>query len=85
MTAQKKLEAQNKVLVFCRRDGVTGRGTATVTFAPSGRVTGVVLDPPYAGTAEGSCVIRKFQSVRVPPYTGGPAHLKHAFSIPKPR
>lgn len=57
----------------CRRDdGPTGRGHVKVTFQPSGSASHVEVDPPFAGTASGACILQRFRSVTVPAFAGGP-------------
>jgi hypothetical protein len=42
-----------------------------VTFATTGDVVYAEVDgEPFAGSATGECVARKFRNARVPPYTG---------------
>jgi hypothetical protein len=55
------------------RGAASSSGTAhiAVTFLPSGDVkTATVRGAPFAGTAEGECIVGKFRSLRVPPFTG---------------
>jgi predicted Zn finger-like uncharacterized protein len=56
----------------CRKDGdPTGTASATVTFAPSGRVTTATLSgPPFAGTQTGSCIAASLRRARVPAFVG---------------
>jgi hypothetical protein len=69
---------------LCRRvGGETGSGRVLVTIAPSGAVTGVSVQPPFAGTAVGNCVASQFQRVSVPSFSGDPVVLSKSFTIPK--
>jgi predicted Zn finger-like uncharacterized protein len=62
--------------------GPTGSGKATVTFAPSGRVTTAnVATPPFAGTPVGGCVAGQFRKARVPAFAGNPVTVSKSFSI----
>jgi predicted Zn finger-like uncharacterized protein len=62
--------------------GPTGSGKATVTFAPSGRVTTAnVLTPPFAGTPVGGCVAGVFRKARVPAFNGNPVTVSKSFTI----
>jgi hypothetical protein len=62
--------------------GPTGSGKATVTFAPSGRVTTAnVLTPPFAGTPVGGCVAGIFRKARVPAFNGNPVTVSKSFTI----
>jgi len=81
--ARTRLSQANGVLVICHKEGgVSGAGTATVTFAPDGSVSGVVLAPPYAGTKEGECASKQFQRAKVPAFTGEPKSVRHSFEVP---
>jgi nucleotide-binding universal stress UspA family protein len=63
-------------------DGPHGRGRILVTFAPSGRATrAVITEPPFAGTAVGSCVARAFRGVEVPPFSGGYVNVQRPFHV----
>jgi eukaryotic-like serine/threonine-protein kinase len=65
------------------KDNITGNGRAKVTFASSGKVTYVVLlDSPFSGTSEGSCIISMFRSAKVAPFDGAPVSVTKSFSIP---
>jgi hypothetical protein len=48
----------------------SGGARVAVTFARSGGVAEVVVEPPLAGTASGNCIAGKFRSLRVPPFRG---------------
>jgi hypothetical protein len=67
----------------CKKPGgPTGSGKATLTFAPTGRVTSATVDsPPFAGTAVGGCVAAIFRRAKVPPFTGNPIRVSKSFSI----
>ncbi|HSO34074.1 MAG TPA: hypothetical protein VLT33_16180, partial [Labilithrix sp.] len=82
--ARAKLSQANGVLAFCHKEGgVTGNGSASVTFGPDGSVAGVAIDPPYAGTKEGECVASQFRRVKVTPFTGAPQTVRTQFEVPK--
>ncbi len=82
--ARSRLAQANGVLVFCKKEGgVTGPGTAHVTFGPEGAVTAVNLDPPYAGTPAGDCVTGHFKRTKVSSFEGSPKTIKHSFDVPK--
>ena len=83
-TARAKLGQANGILVICKKEGgVTGPGNASVTFGPDGSVSGVAVDPPYAGTKEGDCVASAFRRAKVSPFTGTPQTVRHSFEVPK--
>ncbi len=66
----------------CKKsDGPTGSGRATVTFAPSGRVTQAQIDGAFAGTSVGSCIAAKFRGAKIPAFAGSPVTVKKSFSI----
>jgi len=81
--ARARLAQANGILAFCNKGGVTGPGTATVTFAPDGSVSNVVLDAPFAETREGACVADQFKRAKVNGFDGGPQTIRHAFEVPK--
>ena len=63
--------------------GPTGSGRATVTFAPSGRVTSAnVSGGGFGGTAVGGCVASIFRRASVPPFSGGTVTVSKSFTIP---
>jgi serine/threonine protein kinase len=67
----------------CKRpDGPSGMGRATVTFAPNGTVSSVVVPAPFAGTSVGECVVAVFKGARVPAFTGSSVQLPQSFRIP---
>ena len=63
-------------------DGPSGSGRAMVTFSPEGPVSSVVLQPPFAGTGVGNCVVTAFRSARVPAFTGSAVTLPGSFRVP---
>ncbi len=67
----------------CKRpDGPSGMSRASVTFAPAGNVSNVVLSAPFAGTSVGTCVTNVFKGARVPAFTGSSVTLPQSFRIP---
>jgi hypothetical protein len=82
--ARSRLGQANGVLVFCKKEGgVTGPGTALITWNTDGTVSGVILDPPYAGTPTGDCVSGQFKRSKINSFQGSPQALKHSFEVPK--
>lgn len=68
--------------VTCRMlGGPTGSGQATVTFAPSGQVSGASVGGDFAGTVVGACVVKLFRSVTVPPFAGDPVTVAKRFNV----
>jgi hypothetical protein len=59
-----------------------GHGHVTITLAPSGVVAGVVLDSgPFTGTVTAACIVARFETVRVPPFSGAAVRVGKSFSI----
>lgn len=82
--ARSRLGQANGILVFCKKEGgVTGPGTATVTFATDGTVSAVTMDPPYSGTPAGDCVTGHFKRTKISAFQGSSQTLKHTFEVPK--
>jgi hypothetical protein len=66
----------------CKRaDGPTGAGHVKVTFQPSGSVSAVDVEAPYAGTATGACVAQRYRAASVPAFAGGPLSVGKTFAI----
>ena len=63
-------------------DGPSGRGKASVTFAPNGSVVSVSLPGKFAGTAVGSCIQGLYRRAKLQPFTGGPVTLSSSFDVP---
>jgi hypothetical protein len=64
-------------------DGPNGGGRARVGFSLDGKVAFVDLQPPFAGTRVGACVIRKLSAARIDPF--GPGDLPQvptSFRVP---
>lgn len=66
----------------CGASGQVGTGHVIVTFAPSGRVSNVVVDDPtFAGTPAGRCATAAFFGASVRPFSGGPVNVGKSFTI----
>jgi hypothetical protein len=66
----------------CRSDdGPHGAGKLVLVIAPTGRVTSVVLERPFAGKAVGQCIESVFRDVIVPPFEGKPLTLLWSFAV----
>lgn len=61
--------------------GPLGQSTATVTFEPSGAVSGVTVGAPFAGSSTGTCIINAFKRVKVAPFTGLPRTVSQTISL----
>lgn len=82
--ARTKLDHANGVLVVCKSpDGPSGKGSASVVFAPSGQVTSVGLTVPFEGTKAGTCVRGQLMRVKTAPFVGSPQSLAYVFTVPK--
>lgn len=66
----------------CKRaDGPTGPGHLKVTFQPSGSVSAVDMEPPYAGTPTGACIAQRFRAATVPAFSGSSLSVGKGFAI----
>jgi hypothetical protein len=72
-------------LQACGASGQVGTGHAIVTFAPSGRVSNVVVDDAnFSGTPAGRCVQTAFFRAIVPAFDGAPVRVTKSFTIGAP-
>src|SRR6185295_14725166 len=56
----------------CHVDGGrTGTARVSVTFAPSGDVTGASVGGAFANSIEAACIAARFRALHVPAFTGG--------------
>lgn len=66
----------------CKRtDGPTGAGHVKVTFQPSGLVSAVEVEAPFAGTAAGACIAQRYRGVSVPAFSGGALTVGKGFAL----
>jgi len=66
----------------CSASGQVGTGHVMVTFAPTGRVSEVVVDDAnFSGTPAGRCVQTAFFHAFVAPFTGAPGRVGKSFSL----
>jgi predicted Zn finger-like uncharacterized protein len=66
----------------CKRaDGPTGPGHLKVTFQPSGAVSAVEMEAPYAGTAVGTCIAQRFRGASVPAFAGSSLSVGKGFTV----
>ncbi len=69
----------------CNASGQVGTGHVTVTFAPTGRVSEVVVDDAsFSGTPAGRCVQTAFFDAAVAPFSGAPVRVGKSFSLGAP-
>lgn len=69
-------------VAHCGASGQVGTGHLTVTFAPTGRVSEVVVDDAnFAGTPAGRCARAAFFNAVVTPFAGGPVRIGKSFTI----
>lgn len=66
------------------RQGPNGRGHLRVVIAPSGELTSVLVEPPFAGTPVGMCLERALGQVRVAPFAGAAMTIGLGFERPRP-
>ena len=72
-------------VAHCAASGQVGTGHVTVTFSPTGRVSGVVVDDPsFSGTPAGRCVPAAFFRAAVPPFDGAPVRVGKSFTLGAP-
>jgi hypothetical protein len=61
---------------------ISGVASVSVTVAPSGDVTGaVVQNSPFAHTLEGECVAGKFRSIHISPFKGDAINVRKSVSL----
>ncbi len=66
----------------CAAIGQVGTGHVMVTFAPTGRVSEVVVDDPsFSGTPAGRCVQAAFFNAAVAPFSGMPVKVGKSFTL----
>jgi hypothetical protein len=76
------LTAASMSAATCKKPGgPTGSGKATVTFAPSGRVTTATVGGAFAGTPSGGCVASVFRRAHVPAFSGSAVTVSKSFTI----
>jgi predicted Zn finger-like uncharacterized protein len=76
------LTAASMSAAVCKKPGgPTGSGKATVTFAPSGRVTTATVSGAFAGTPTGGCVASGFRKAHVPAFSGAAVTVSKSFTI----
>jgi predicted Zn finger-like uncharacterized protein len=76
------LTAASMSAAVCKKPGgPTGSGKATVTFAPSGRVTTATVSGAFAGTPVGGCIASGFRKAHVPPFSGSAVTVSKSFTI----
>jgi Vault protein inter-alpha-trypsin domain/FecR protein len=69
----------------CSVSGQVGTGHVTVTFAPTGRVSEVLVDDAnFNGTPAGRCVQTAFFSASIAPFSGSPVRVGKSFSLGAP-
>jgi serine/threonine protein kinase len=62
-------------------DAPSGRGSATVTFAPNGTPSRVTLSAPFAGSATEACLRATFAAARVPAFEGVARTVDQRFRV----
>ncbi|HEX6278017.1 MAG TPA: GYF domain-containing protein [Polyangiaceae bacterium] len=61
--------------------GPTGQANATITFEPSGAVSGVTVGAPFAGSSTGTCIVTTFKRAKVAPFSGLPGTVSQTISL----
>jgi hypothetical protein len=61
--------------------GPRGKGKAQVTFEPTGTVSEVALEKPYAKTATGACVEEELRKTSIAPFAGAARKMPASFMI----
>jgi hypothetical protein len=61
--------------------GPTGQANATVTFEPSGNVSGVTVGAPFAGSSTGTCIVTTFKRAKIAPFKGLPGTVSQTISL----
>jgi hypothetical protein len=80
--AKRAVLGQLTKVAACKEAGSpVGQTSAAITFAPSGKVSGVTLGAPFAGTSTGTCMSAAFKEVQVAPFTGAPATVSQIVSL----
>ena len=80
--ARASLSDALKAAAACKEvGGPTGQTSATVTFEPSGAVSGVTVGAPFAGSSVGTCIVTTFKRARVAPFTGLPGTVTQIISL----
>jgi hypothetical protein len=81
-SAKRAVLAQLTKVAACKEAGSpVGQTSAAITFAPNGKVSGVTLGAPFAGTSTGTCMSAAFREVQVAPFTGSPATVSQIVSL----
>ena len=62
-------------------DAPSGRGRVTVTFAPNGSASRVVLSAPFAGAANEACLRSLFGAARVSAFDGSARTVEQRFRV----
>lgn len=77
------LFAIDAAAVSCKvRGAPTGEGHISITFSHDGIVVSAVVDrPPFAGTAVGRCIERRFRGARIAAYSGQSFTIERRFRI----
>lgn len=66
----------------CRSAGEPGGSvTATLTYAPSGRVTSALVSGAFAGTSVGGCIAAELRSARVSAFSGEHVTVKRTIVL----
>jgi hypothetical protein len=50
-------------------------------YTPNGYASSTTVEPPYAGTAVGGCVVARYHKSVIPAFGGAPATVTYPFTI----
>lgn len=80
--AKRAVAAVLPQVAACKEGGSpVGQTAAAVTFDASGKVSGVTVGAPFAGTSTGTCMVTAFKQVRVAPFSGLPQTVSQVVSL----
>lgn len=81
--AYAKLAQAKAAAATCKRgeDEPHGTGRVAVLFDPSGMISAVSLEAPFAGTKIGACVDRAFRQITFQPFEGEPFPVISSFTV----
>jgi hypothetical protein len=75
-------QAANDAQACKQSGGPTGKVTVVVTFDPNGKVSSATItEPPFAGTATGTCIASALKRASIAPFSGLPGTVSKTFSI----
>jgi hypothetical protein len=71
-----------KTAAACKEPGgPTGQASTTITFEPSGSVSGVTVGAPFAGSSTATCIVTTFKRAKIAPFSGLPGTVSQVISL----